>query len=269
MISDRPARPVRRERASGKVRAAGPDRPLRIPSLFLRIWILMHIALGGAVFPCHASGPAASVAAEARRTEDGTAKGTNTVSVGTEESFSVVEETIRPPGEDGAWRNLADLAGRMHPILTHFPVAWILLAAGLEWAALWIAWRNSRTRRGSVPGVRKGPEQAQRLGTASLILLILAAASSVAAAASGYLLAATKETDAALTLHSRLAYATVALGMLALAARLFSRKPGRDAWRLVSALLLAAAAATVGYAGHVGGSLVYGEGYPFTSGGNP
>lgn len=222
-----------------------------IQSLFLRVCLLMQIALGTAVFPCHASGPAASAA------------------VGAEESFSVVEDEARTQGEDGPWRNLAGLAGRMHPILTHFPVAWILLAAGLEWASLWIAWRHFRTRRSLDTGGGKSPERAQRLGTASLILLILAAASSVAAAASGYLLAATKETDAALTLHSFLAYVTVALGMLALAARLFSRKPGRDAWRLVSALLLAAAAVTVGCAGHVGGSLVYGEGYPFTSGGNP
>jgi hypothetical protein len=200
--------------------------------------MLVQIALGVAILPCHASGLAASAAVGAKEMTKETAKGSDTASVDAEESFSVVEETARPTGDEGAWRNLVGLAGRMHPVLTHFPVAWILAAAGLEWAALWIAWRNSRTRRALDPDGWKAPERARRLGTASFVLLILAAASSLAAAASGYLLAATKETDAALTLHSRLAYVTVALGMLALAARLFSRKPGRDAWRLVSALLL-------------------------------
>lgn len=235
--------------------------PMRSLHRLMGVWLLMQIALFGAALPARAAGPAASAPAEA--------KGSDTASDGAEEIFSVVKEEARSVGEVEPLQRLMVLAGRMHPILTHFPLAWIVLAAGFEWAALLISWRHSRNSRLSGPDTREVPEQALRLGTASLILLMLVAGSSVAAAGSGYLLSLTKGSDAALTLHSRLAYVTVALGMSALAARLLSRKPGCRPWRLASALLLAAAAATVGYAGHVGGSLVYGEGYPFSNGENP
>jgi len=131
------------------------------------------------------------------------------------------------------------LAGKLHPLLIHFPIALVIVAFASEVAAL--ATADHRWRLVSIVTARAG------------------AASALVAVAAGWLLANALRMggSALLTWHQWLG--TAAAG-LALAAALSSAdaegRPIRAAW--IYRLALLAAAASVAAAAHLGGLLVWG-----------
>ncbi|MFM1823179.1 MAG: hypothetical protein RI967_1445 [Planctomycetota bacterium] len=141
-------------------------------------------------------------------------------------------------------------AGRLHPLVVHFPIALALVAVAVEW------WRALTRQPGLSPITRP--------------LLWLAAAAAVASTASGWLNAAYErggDGGSTLFLHRWIGTAT-SIGLVALAAwcqsvaRAMTRASADGAAQLGSfrwaALVVGLA---VGATGHLGGDMVYGEGY--------
>ncbi|MCC6677590.1 MAG: PSD1 domain-containing protein [Phycisphaerales bacterium] len=136
-------------------------------------------------------------------------------------------------------------AGKLHPLVVHFPIALLLCAAALEFL---------RLRRGS-----------NRPGPAGLACIVLGAFSALAAAAMGWSGAITAghtgTTAGVLEWHRWLGVATVVFAggalVLAILARVFNGPRLLSAYRL----LLVAAALVVGVTGHFGASLIYGPMY--------
>jgi uncharacterized membrane protein len=131
------------------------------------------------------------------------------------------------------------LAGRLHPVLVHFPIALLITAAAAECVLLTAG--DERWRLVVMVGLRAG------------------AVSAVAAAATGWLLAAAPSIDATplLEWHRWLGTAVAALAALAAISEAFAT-PGRSqATRLYRASLFAAGA-LIPIAGHLGGVLVWG-----------
>src|SRR6476659_9117055 len=130
------------------------------------------------------------------------------------------------------------LTGRLHPLLVHFPIALILIAAGAELVALATPFRMWHTV--AVANVRAG------------------AALAVASAGAGWLLASSRivEASPALEWHRWLGLmAALAAVAAALTAGNIERPPGR-LWLYRVALF--SAAAVVAVAGHFGAVLVWG-----------
>lgn len=144
-----------------------------------------------------------------------------------------------PPDEEGG---VAELVGRLHPVLVHFPIALLLAAAGLEGLA--------RLRR------REGHSES------ALVCLALGTAGAAVAAASGWELAhAAGRGDATLFWHRWAGVAATALAVGALAAGLVV-KATRGRWaRTYYHLGLLACALAVTAGSHLGGTLVHGRGY--------
>ncbi len=147
------------------------------------------------------------------------------------------------PSADWIWR----LAGRLHPMMVHFPIALLLLAAFL--AAIRIL-----RRRGLPPG------------PAESACTVIGAVSAAAAAVLGWANAdyqdyAGKTADL-LAVHRNLGLGVAGLS-LAAAILLPAVRRGIGGARLlrVHAALLFAAAAAVSGGGHFGGMLVYGDDY--------
>ncbi len=141
-------------------------------------------------------------------------------------------------------------AGRLHPILVHFPIALVSAAAAIE------AWRFLRRERG--------------VSAASAPLLTAAALTALAATGSGWLNAAWEHgSDASdhLARHRWLgtiiAVALVGIALIAVRARRQASTLGGSAGSFVLAQRLGAlgGAAIVGLVGHLGGELVHGEDY--------
>lgn len=140
--------------------------------------------------------------------------------------------------------------GRTHPILVHFPIALVTVAAVNE------AWRFLRRERG--------------VAAATAPLITAAAVMALASTGSGWLNAAWEHdgdtTDHLLRhrwLGTLISFALVGLAVLAHRAARQSRALGGSTSSLVLAQRLGAigAAALVGLVGHLGGELVHGEGY--------
>lgn len=133
--------------------------------------------------------------------------------------------------------------GRFHPMVVHFPIALLLLAAMLEIAAV----------------LRKRPAH----GPAARPLVLAGAAGAVLAAVLGSLLSEemtlTGTSADLLDRHSLTGWWTAGLAVAAAAAGEILRKRGGRALRAAYTLLLVAGAALVGFAGHAGGLLVFGS----------
>jgi uncharacterized membrane protein len=130
------------------------------------------------------------------------------------------------------------LTGRLHPLLVHFPIALILIAAIAE--LVFAATRFPEWHTVAVANVRAG------------------AAFAVASAGAGWLLASSRVVEAspALEWHRRLGLAgTAAAVAAALATRGMNRLP-RRLW--LYRVVLVAAAALIAVAGHFGAVLVWG-----------
>jgi len=130
------------------------------------------------------------------------------------------------------------LAGRLHPLLVHFPIALILCATAAELVAIatrrpvWQALAFIQTRVGAL--------------------------TAAATAAAGWLLASEPDIDrsAALEWHRWLALLATAATIVAAAATLGAQhSPSRQ--RLYRVLLFASAA-SIGLAAHLGATLVWG-----------
>ncbi|HET7618377.1 MAG TPA: DUF2231 domain-containing protein [Vicinamibacterales bacterium] len=127
------------------------------------------------------------------------------------------------------------LIGRLHPLLIHFPIALVIVAAAAEGAA--IATADDRWRTAAVINIRVG------------------AALAVAAAFAGWRLARGIDVDTTSVLEWHRWLGTAG-ATLALAAGFASGRMGRTSWRYRGALF--GAAALIAAAGHLGGVLVWG-----------
>jgi uncharacterized membrane protein len=131
------------------------------------------------------------------------------------------------------------LAGRIHPLLVHFPIALVLLAAAAEVVA--IQTRHPGWRTVAVVNVRAG------------------AAFGILTAIAGWALASAPfvETGALLTWHQWTGVGAVAGSTVAALAATPSRV-GSGRARLLYRTALFSAAILVSIAGHMGGALVWG-----------
>jgi len=136
------------------------------------------------------------------------------------------------------WR----FSGVLHPMVVHFPIALLTVAALVELLRL---------------KYRKEISQ-----DVTLICLVVAAAAAVAAAVLGWARALTYGDSDLLFNHrwlgTGLTILTVILAALAIAAR---RKPASNGLRWTQTIGVFIAAGLVGLVGHLGGELTYGEGF--------
>ncbi len=137
------------------------------------------------------------------------------------------------------------LLGRLHPMVVHFPIALLTVAAVIE------AWHVLRRR--PVPS------------EAGTYCLAFGVAGAVASVCLGTLNAAhqsmTGEAAAALERHQVMGWISTVAAMGALGAGQFVRRAGQMRTVAVYVGLLVVTGAVVGATGHLGGELVYGERY--------
>lgn len=139
--------------------------------------------------------------------------------------------------------DLAQFAGRFHPLLVHFPIALLLLAALLRAIEGRLAWFDDRR------------ESSYRW---SRLVLALGALTAVASASTGWLLGnGGGYAGDAVTWHQWLGIAVAVSSTLALAVGFASGPRARR----VEAILLAMAAILLMPAGHFGATLTHGDGY--------
>jgi len=139
----------------------------------------------------------------------------------------------------------AQFIGRFHPLLVHFPIAFLILAGALEWLS---------ARRGR-------PERAAWAAAALPPLLAVAALTAAVAATAGYLLGRSGGyAGPTFERHLQLGIVVaVTAGITALAAWQRRRLGGQGA-TVVRACLAVTLMALVA-AGHLGATLTHGEGY--------
>lgn len=131
------------------------------------------------------------------------------------------------------------LAGRLHPVLVHFPIALLIMAAAAE-CVLWLS-RDERWRLVVMVSLRAG------------------AMSAIAAAVAGWRLAAMPSIDSTplLEWHRWLGTAVAALAALASIAG-WAAAPRRTRTTWLYRACLFAAGGLVPITGHLGGVLVWG-----------
>lgn len=138
---------------------------------------------------------------------------------------------------------LLDYVARLHPLVIHFPIALLIVAAGLE------AWGRRRPSAALAGTIR--------------LLVHLGAASIALAALSGWLLAdqtrRPPELQGALAWHRWLGVATLLAAGLACAA-VRQRTPSAS-WHRLRTAIVVGAALLVAVTGHLGGLLVWGLDY--------
>lgn len=137
---------------------------------------------------------------------------------------------------------MLQVLGRLHPLLVHFPIALLLAALAAEW-------------RAARAGKRAGPSEA------GMFCLLLGALGASAAALSGWLFAEHDPPGAPVLLfRHRWAGVGAAAGAALTLLSAWRWKRGAPLARPTRAGLLLTAALT-GAAGHLGGEMVYGEGF--------
>ncbi len=141
--------------------------------------------------------------------------------------------------DQAAWLRFV---GRLHPLVVHFPIALLLVAALLEIA------RTVRRRTDRPPGP----------GPATMTCLAFGAVGGAAAAFSGWTLAESVGGDEA-DLHRWLGVAASGIAIVALLSGVAARRSTR--MTTIYRLTILLTAGLVGAAGHFGGSLVHGSGY--------
>lgn len=165
-----------------------------------------------------------------------------------EEVEDVEEVRAEPAAASPSTPGLSDALGRFHPVLVHFPIAWLLLALMAE---LWALLRRSAR---------------ELVARASPWLLLLTTLAAVPVVVTGLLRAASQsgaaaEVQARVLLHRNLGLATLGAVLVAVSLRLVLRRRLSLGFRLLYLGALAGAAVLVVIAGHLGGVLVHGEGY--------
>ncbi len=157
------------------------------------------------------------------------------------EEASRADEVILPP-KKGFGGQLLSFVGRAHPLVVHFPIALLLVAALAELARRCFAGLGSA---GSVVGW----------------CLWIGAPAAVAAAISGWFNVSVQGYgDATVFWHRWTGVGVAVVAVAALGLHLWTlRRPGSARWAVLVLLLLLTAGIVV--AGHTGGELVHGEGY--------
>jgi len=148
------------------------------------------------------------------------------------------------------------LIGRVHPLVVHFPIACLLLAALAEALHFLVAWRQRGAGKAAAP---TGWENAVAF------LILTGAAGAVAAVTTGTFFPDDgsqmfHRTDPTMRTHELLGWLSMLFAVSA-AGYLFLSGPNASRWPL--RFLLIAAAAVVGLTGHLGGAMVYGEHFLF------
>jgi uncharacterized membrane protein len=160
------------------------------------------------------------------------------------EEISDVQIVTSGAGE-GKPTDLGDLVGRFHPALVHFPIAWLVGLAIIDFFGL----------------VRRRQEW-QRAGIFVLAGTVL---SLLPTAATGLLRATHMPTDAAthalLVTHRTLNFVVAGLVLAAFALRLWRRNSLQGGWRITYLALVVAACGAVLLAADFGGRMVYGPDY--------
>lgn len=163
---------------------------------------------------------------------------------GPEEVEEVEEVQTVQSGAPGEARGTLDVVGKLHPVLVHFPIAWLLLL-------------------GLVDGLTFGLRR-ERWARAGLWLLALAVLSAVPTVVTGLLRASHVQDPKLveeLVEHRNLGLLTLGAATLALVLRLIRRNKLDGLWRLAYLALIAGAVGLVIATGHHGGMLVFGENY--------
>lgn len=154
-------------------------------------------------------------------------------------------QIVTPSEGEGKPTDLGDLVGRFHPALVHFPIAWLVGLAIIDFLGL----------------VRRR-EVWQRAGIFVLAGTVL---SLLPTAATGLLRAAHMPMDAAthalLVTHRTLNFAVAGLVLAAFALRLWRRNSLQGGWRITYLALVVAACCAVLLAADFGGRMVYGPDY--------
>lgn len=207
---------------------SGTDRPTTFyPRALSLIVLFLAVLLALAVAP--------AVAQEAQ--ENGTEEIEELDSF---EDFEIVETDLSP--------GPAELVGRMHPAMVHFPIGWITLVLLLDLLTL-------------VFGRRE-------LEPAGLWALALGLLAFVPAVATGLLRAGYTTVSAGIyhpvETHRNLAFLVLLICVTALATRWKARKNLTGTVQWVYLAMMAVAAGLIGFVGHLGGKMVYGENFlPF------
>ena len=136
------------------------------------------------------------------------------------------------------------LAGRLHPLIVHFPVGLLLLALLFRFLA-------------------RNPVRAISLGNSADLIWDLGAVSAIAVALSGTALSLEGGFAPELIYwHKRLGISVAVTSTgAALLRRLPARQGGSRAWTTLHHLLLAVTTISLVAAGHLGGTMVHGAGY--------
>ena len=154
-------------------------------------------------------------------------------------------QTVTPGEVEGKPTGFSDLVGRLHPALVHFPIAWLVGLALIDFVGLVL-----------------GRETWQRPGIFVLAGTVL---SLLPTAATGLLRAAHMPSDVAvhslLVTHRTLNFAMAGLVLTAFVLRLLRRDRLQGWWRVVYLSLVFAATGLVLLAADFGGRMVYGPDY--------
>ena len=154
-------------------------------------------------------------------------------------------QTVTPGEVEGKPSGLFDLIGRLHPALVHFPIAWLVGLALVDFVGLVLK-----------------REEWQRVGIFVLAGTVL---SLLPTAATGLLRAAHMPSDVAvhslLVTHRTLNFAMAGLVLAAFVLRLLRRDRLQGWWRVVYLSLVFAATGLVLLAADFGGRMVYGPDY--------
>jgi uncharacterized membrane protein len=152
-------------------------------------------------------------------------------------------QTVTTSEVEGKPTGLGDLVGRMHPALVHFPIAWLVGLAFIDFFGLVLK-----------------RETWQRAGVFVLGGMVL---SLVPTAATGLLRAAHMPSDvhALLVTHRTLNFAVTGLVLAAFALRLLRRNSLQGSSRVTYLALVFAATGLVLVAADFGGRMVYGPDY--------
>ena len=130
------------------------------------------------------------------------------------------------------------LIGRLHPLLVHFPIALILLAAVAE--------------------IFASVMDARQWNVVAMACLRVGAISAVGAAAAGWLMARMPGVDPSATLEWHRWFGTATAAMAVMAVWITTAGERSTTTRRIDWIALLAAAACVAATGHLGGMLVWG-----------
>jgi uncharacterized membrane protein len=159
-------------------------------------------------------------------------------------------EVVQPTAVGGdtaatAGPGLVEYVGRLHPLLVHLPIGWLLALVLFDLA-----------------GLVFGREGFARAG---FWLLVLTVAAAIPAVITGLLRAdelADKGAQSPLFAdHRNLMLTVTGLCIVALGVRIARRKVLDGAWRWIYLIILLSAAGLMAWGGHLGGQLVYGQDY--------